>query len=82
MCVAVCVLSYLTLFTSFHHLSTFVCPTELISFSDRIEEFLKVNCEVIACSTDSEYCHSAWWVEYMSYAHTRVYVYRNVYVRI
>jgi alkyl hydroperoxide reductase subunit AhpC len=37
-----------------------VCPTELISFSDRIQEFLDINCEVVACSTDSEYCHSAW----------------------
>ncbi|VDQ16453.1 unnamed protein product [Trichobilharzia regenti] len=40
--------------------STFVCPTEIIAFSERNEEFEKRNCQVIACSTDSEYCHLAW----------------------
>nr|AFP33290.1 peroxiredoxin-1 [Dugesia japonica] len=39
---------------------TFVCPTEIIAFSDRINEFHKRNCEIIGCSTDSEYCHLAW----------------------
>ncbi|XP_075232502.1 peroxiredoxin 2-like [Lycorma delicatula] len=39
---------------------TFVCPTELIAFSDRIDEFRAVNCEIIAISTDSEFCHLAW----------------------
>jgi len=27
--------------------STFVCPTEIIAFSDRAEEFRAINCEVI-----------------------------------
>ncbi|KAF6028124.1 Jafrac1 [Bugula neritina] len=39
---------------------TFVCPTEIIAFSDRAEEFRAINCEVIACSTDSEFSHLAW----------------------
>ncbi|VEN47477.1 unnamed protein product [Callosobruchus maculatus] len=39
---------------------TFVCPTEIIAFSDRIEEFNKINCGVVACSTDSEFSHLAW----------------------
>jgi len=39
---------------------TFVCPTELIAFSERIEEFKKINCEVIGASTDSVYSHLAW----------------------
>ncbi|UJR38339.1 hypothetical protein I4U23_031009 [Adineta vaga] len=39
---------------------TFVCPTEIISFSDRIEEFRQINCEVVACSTDSHFSHLAW----------------------
>ncbi|CAL8074076.1 unnamed protein product [Calicophoron daubneyi] len=39
---------------------TFVCPTEIIAFSDRSDEFKSKNCQVIACSTDSEYCHLAW----------------------
>ena len=41
---------------------TFVCPTEIIAFSDRAEEFHKVNCELIACSTDSHFSHLAWLV--------------------
>ena len=36
---------------------TFVCPTELIAFSDRADEFRRENCEVIAVSTDSEFTH-------------------------
>ncbi|XP_077550214.1 peroxiredoxin 2-like isoform X2 [Haemaphysalis longicornis] len=40
--------------------NTFVCPTEIIAFSDRVEEFRRVNCEVVACSTDSHFCHLAW----------------------
>ncbi|XP_067931938.1 peroxiredoxin 2-like isoform X2 [Watersipora subatra] len=39
---------------------TFVCPTEIIAFSDRAEEFRAINCEVVACSTDSHYSHLAW----------------------
>lgn len=39
---------------------TFVCPTEIIAFSDRIAEFKKIDTVVIACSTDSEYSHLAW----------------------
>jgi len=39
---------------------TFVCPTEIIAFSDRIEEFKKLDCEVLAASCDSVYCHYAW----------------------
>jgi len=39
---------------------TFVCPTEIIAFSDRAEEFRKIGCEVLACSTDSHFSHLAW----------------------
>ncbi|XP_003218931.1 peroxiredoxin-4 [Anolis carolinensis] len=39
---------------------TFVCPTEIIAFSDRIEEFRAVNAEVVACSVDSQFTHLAW----------------------
>ncbi|XKL66026.1 hypothetical protein PGB90_009446 [Kerria lacca] len=50
---------YLVLF--FYPLDfTFVCPTEIIAFSDRIEEFRKIGCEVVAASTDSHFCHLAW----------------------
>lgn len=41
-------------------ISTFVCPTEILAFSDRIEEFRKINTEVIACSVDSHFTHLAW----------------------
>ena len=40
--------------------STFVCPTEIVAFSERADEFRKINCELIACSTDSHFCHLAW----------------------
>lgn len=40
---------------------TFVCPTEIIAFSDAAEEFKKINCEVIGASVDSHFCHLAWW---------------------
>merc|ERR1719197_64916 len=39
---------------------TFVCPTEIIAFSDRVEEFRKINTEVIAVSVDSQFTHLAW----------------------
>eukprot|EP01114_Cavostelium_apophysatum_P017099 TRINITY_DN4_c0_g1_i1.p2 TRINITY_DN4_c0_g1~~TRINITY_DN4_c0_g1_i1.p2 ORF type:complete len:201 (+),score=60.22 TRINITY_DN4_c0_g1_i1:59-661(+) len=39
---------------------TFVCPTEIIAFSDRIEEFRKLNAEVIGLSVDSHFTHLAW----------------------
>jgi alkyl hydroperoxide reductase subunit AhpC len=39
---------------------TFVCPTEIIAFSDRSDEFRAINCEVVACSTDSHFSHLAW----------------------
>ncbi|XP_042312952.1 peroxiredoxin-4 isoform X1 [Sceloporus undulatus] len=39
---------------------TFVCPTEIIAFSDRIEEFRSIGAEVIACSVDSQFTHLAW----------------------
>lgn len=40
--------------------STFVCPTEIIAFSDRADEFRKIGCEIIGCSTDSQFTHLAW----------------------
>ncbi|NGX57048.1 MAG: putative peroxiredoxin [Candidatus Anoxychlamydiales bacterium] len=39
---------------------TFVCPTELIAFQKKLEEFKKKNCEVVACSIDSLFSHLAW----------------------
>ncbi|MEK6531411.1 MAG: peroxiredoxin [Deltaproteobacteria bacterium] len=39
---------------------TFVCPTELISLSDRIDEFKQRNAEVIGISVDSHFSHLAW----------------------
>ncbi|XP_072104649.1 peroxiredoxin-1-like [Mobula birostris] len=39
---------------------TFVCPTEIIAFSDRADDFRKINCEIIGASTDSHFSHLAW----------------------
>ncbi|KAI4459172.1 thioredoxin peroxidase [Holotrichia oblita] len=39
---------------------TFVCPTEILAFSDRIEEFNEINTSVVACSVDSHFTHFAW----------------------
>ncbi|MCU7906326.1 MAG: peroxiredoxin C [Candidatus Thiodiazotropha sp. (ex Epidulcina cf. delphinae)] len=39
---------------------TFVCPSELIAFDHRLNEFKKRNVEVIGCSVDSHYTHNAW----------------------
>ncbi|CAG9806836.1 unnamed protein product [Chironomus riparius] len=50
---------YLVLF--FYPLDfTFVCPTEIIAFSDRINEFKDLNCEVVGVSVDSHFSHLAW----------------------
>lgn len=39
---------------------TFVCPTEIIAFSDQIAEFEKRDTEVIGVSIDSKFSHLAW----------------------
>jgi len=39
---------------------TFVCPTEIIAFSDRIADFKKLNTEILGISVDSKYTHLAW----------------------
>jgi peroxiredoxin (alkyl hydroperoxide reductase subunit C) len=39
---------------------TFVCPTELHEFQAKLEEFNKLDAEVIGCSVDSPHSHMAW----------------------
>ena len=39
---------------------TFVCPTELLAFQDKLAEFEKRNVAVVGCSVDSEFSHWAW----------------------
>lgn len=39
---------------------TFVCPTEIIAFSERHEDFRARNAEVVAVSVDSHFSHIAW----------------------
>lgn len=39
---------------------TFVCPTEITGYSSRVEEFKKLNAEVLSVSVDSEHSHKAW----------------------
>ena len=36
---------------------TFVCPTEILAFSQMAAEFRKNNCEVLGCSVDSHFVH-------------------------
>ena len=50
---------YLVLF--FYPLDfTFVCPTEIIDFSNKAKDFRKIGCEVVGCSIDSHFSHMAW----------------------
>ncbi|HWS54107.1 MAG TPA: peroxiredoxin [Pyrinomonadaceae bacterium] len=39
---------------------TFVCPTELTTFSERLDDFEGIGAEVIGVSTDSVHSHRAW----------------------
>ena len=39
---------------------TFVCPTELVAFQDKLAEFAKRDTAVVACSVDSEFAHWKW----------------------
>jgi peroxiredoxin (alkyl hydroperoxide reductase subunit C) len=39
---------------------TFVCPTELHAFQDKLSEFEKKGVQLIACSVDSHFSHAAW----------------------
>lgn len=39
---------------------TFVCPTEIRGFAQRLSDFEKENAVVLGCSTDSVYSHKAW----------------------
>ena len=39
---------------------TFVCPTEMHAFQEKLETFKKLNTEVIGVSVDSEFSHLAW----------------------
>mgnify|MGYP002681997971 FL=1 len=39
---------------------TFVCPTEILAFQEKLKEFEDRNCAVIGCSVDSKFSHWAW----------------------
>lgn len=39
---------------------TFVCPTELHAFQEKLPEFQKRHCHVVGCSIDSHFSHHAW----------------------
>src|SRR5690606_1057529 len=39
---------------------TFVCPTEIIAFSDAAEQFRELNVHILGCSIDSHFSHLAW----------------------
>jgi peroxiredoxin (alkyl hydroperoxide reductase subunit C) len=39
---------------------TFVCPTEILAFQERLSDFEERNVAVVGCSTDSHFAHFAW----------------------
>lgn len=39
---------------------TFVCPTEIIAYSDATEKFAALNTQVLGCSVDSKFSHLRW----------------------
>jgi peroxiredoxin (alkyl hydroperoxide reductase subunit C) len=39
---------------------TFVCPTEMHAFQEKLDTFKKLNTEVLAVSVDSQFSHLAW----------------------
>lgn len=39
---------------------TFVCPTEIIAFQNKLKEFENRNVAVVGCSVDSKFSHWAW----------------------
>jgi len=39
---------------------TFVCPSEIIAFDKKLQEFKDRNCEVVGVSVDSHFTHVAW----------------------
>lgn len=39
---------------------TFICPTEIIGFSERYKEFADLNAVIFGVSTDSKHSHRAW----------------------
>lgn len=39
---------------------TFVCPTEIIAFSEAAAQFQALNVQLLGCSIDSHYTHLAW----------------------
>lgn len=39
---------------------TFVCPSEIIAFNAKLDEFKSRNCEVLGVSVDSHFTHLAW----------------------
>jgi peroxiredoxin (alkyl hydroperoxide reductase subunit C) len=51
--------SYVILF--FYPLDfTFVCPSEIIAFDERLDDFSKRDCQVVGVSVDSHFTHLAW----------------------
>lgn len=39
---------------------TFVCPSEILAFNKKLDEFKKRNCELVSVSVDSKFTHLAW----------------------
>jgi alkyl hydroperoxide reductase subunit AhpC len=42
---------------------TFVCPTEIVEFSNKAKDFRQHGCEVVGCSIDSHFVHRRWTLD-------------------
>ncbi|XP_023231242.1 peroxiredoxin 1-like [Centruroides sculpturatus] len=51
---------YLVLIFFPNDFSSGICRSEIIAFNDRVEEFKRISCELLACSTGSVTCHCSW----------------------
>ena len=48
---------------------TYVCPTELEDLADNYKEFQKLGVDIYSVSTDSHFCHKAWFDSSLSLIH-------------
>jgi peroxiredoxin (alkyl hydroperoxide reductase subunit C) len=39
---------------------TFVCPSEIVEFNKKLDQFKEINAEVVGVSVDSQFTHLAW----------------------
>lgn len=50
---------------------TFVCPTEIVAFSNAVDDFEDRDCVLLTASTDSVYSHKGWCDSHADLAHLK-----------